>query len=123
MCPSDFPERCNIPCGLISATTGNLFCLTLQALAGEAKGIVLLDVTPLSLGVETLGGVTTPLIPRNTTVPASKAEVFSTAADNQPSVEIHVLQGAVAWPHMTRKGMCTTLVAFPGVLITAGLVA
>jgi len=62
-------------------------------LAGEMKEVVLLDVTPLSLGVETLGGVMTPLIARNTTVPTSKSEVFSTAADNQTSVEIHVLQG------------------------------
>lgn len=60
---------------------------------GEMKDVVLLDVTPLSLGVETLGGVMTPLIARNTTVPTSKSEVFSTAADNQTSVEIHVLQG------------------------------
>ena len=62
-------------------------------LAGDVKGVVLLDVTPLSLGVETLGGVMTVLIPRNTTIPAKKSETFSTAADNQTSVEIHVLQG------------------------------
>ena len=62
-------------------------------LAGDVKGVVLLDVTPLSLGVETLGGVATVLIPRNTTIPTRKSEVFSTAADNQNSVEIHVLQG------------------------------
>lgn len=62
-------------------------------LAGDVKDVVLLDVTPLTLGVETLGGVMTPLIQRNTTVPTSKSEVFSTAADNQTSVEIHVLQG------------------------------
>lgn len=62
-------------------------------LAGDVKDVVLLDVTPLTLGVETLGGVMTPLINRNTTVPTSKTEVFSTAADNQTSVEIHILQG------------------------------
>ena len=60
---------------------------------GEVKDILVLDVTPLSLGVETLGGVMTPLIPRNTTIPSSKSETFSTAADSQTSVEIHVLQG------------------------------
>jgi molecular chaperone DnaK len=62
-------------------------------LTGEAKDIVLLDVTPLSLGIETLGGVFTPLIPRNTTIPARKSETFSTAADGQTQVEVHVLQG------------------------------
>src|ERR1700704_2909249 len=62
-------------------------------LAGEVKGVVLLDVTPLSLGIETLGGVSTKLIERNTTIPVRKSEVFSTAADNQTAVDIHVLQG------------------------------
>jgi molecular chaperone DnaK len=62
-------------------------------LTGEVKDILLLDVTPLSLSIETLGGVATPLIPRNTTIPTKKSEVFSTAADGQTSVEVHVLQG------------------------------
>jgi molecular chaperone DnaK len=62
-------------------------------LKGEVKDVLLLDVTPLTLGIETLGGVFTPLIPRNTTIPTRKSQIFSTAADNQTSVEIHVLQG------------------------------
>jgi molecular chaperone DnaK len=62
-------------------------------LTGEQKDVLLLDVNPLSLGIETLGGVTTVLIPRNTTIPTKKSEVFSTAEDNQTTVEIHVLQG------------------------------
>jgi len=62
-------------------------------LKGEVGEILLLDVTPLTLGIETLGGVATPLIPRNTTIPTSKSQIFSTASDSQPSVEIHVLQG------------------------------
>jgi len=62
-------------------------------LKGEVKDVLLLDVTPLTLGIETLGGVRTPLIDRNTTIPTKKSEIFSTAADNQPAVDIHVLQG------------------------------
>src|SRR5207247_534968 len=62
-------------------------------LKGEVKDLLLLDVTPLTLAIETLGGVATPMIPRNTTIPTRKTETFSTAADNQTSVEIHVLQG------------------------------
>jgi molecular chaperone DnaK len=62
-------------------------------IGGDVTDVLLLDVTPLTLGIETMGGVRTPMITRNTTIPASKTETFSTAADNQPSVEIHVLQG------------------------------
>ena len=62
-------------------------------LAGDVKDVLLLDVTPLSLGIETMGGVMTKLIEANTTIPTKKSETFSTAADNQPSVEIHILQG------------------------------
>ncbi len=62
-------------------------------LKGEVQDVLLLDVTPLTLGIETLGGVATPLITRNTTIPTSKSQIFSTASDNQPSVEVHVLQG------------------------------
>ncbi|MCM1545303.1 MAG: molecular chaperone DnaK [Ruminococcus sp.] len=62
-------------------------------LGGEVKGMLLLDVTPLSLGIETMGGINTKVIERNTTIPTKKSQIFSTAADNQPSVEVHVLQG------------------------------
>lgn len=62
-------------------------------LGGEVKGLLLLDVTPLSLGIETMGGINTKIIDRNTTIPVKKSQIFSTAADNQPSVEVHVLQG------------------------------
>ncbi len=62
-------------------------------LGGEVKDILLLDVTPLTLSIETLGGVATPLIERNTTIPARKSQIFSTASDNQTSVEVNVLQG------------------------------
>ena len=62
-------------------------------LGGEVKGMLLLDVTPLSLGIETMGGINTRIIERNTTIPVKKSQIFSTAADNQPSVEVHVLQG------------------------------
>ena len=62
-------------------------------LTGEVKDVLLLDVTPLSLGIETLGGVLTTLIARNTTIPTRKSEIFSTTIDNQPFVEVHVLQG------------------------------
>ena len=67
-------------------------------LTDEIKGVVLLDVTPLSMGIETLGGVMTKLIDANTTIPARKSETFSTAADNQSEVTIHVLQENVRWP-------------------------
>ncbi len=70
-------------------------------LSGEVKDVVLLDVAPLSLGVETLGGVMTRLIERNTTIPMRRSEIFSTAEDNQPAVDINVLQGGVKWPRIT----------------------
>jgi molecular chaperone DnaK len=68
-------------------------CIQGAVLSGDVKDVLLLDVTPLTLGIETLGGVFTKMIPRNTTIPTKKTETFSTAADNQPSVEVHVLQG------------------------------
>jgi molecular chaperone DnaK len=71
-------------------------------LKGEVKDVLMLDVTPLSLGIETLGGVMTTLIPRNTTIPTRKSEIFSTATDNQTSVEVHVLQGERQMPRDNR---------------------
>lgn len=62
-------------------------------MSGDVDELVLLDVTPLSLGIETMGGVFTKIIDRNTTIPTKKSQIFSTAADNQPSVDVHVLQG------------------------------
>ena len=62
-------------------------------LGGDVKDVLLLDVTPLTLGIETMGGVRTPLIDKNTTIPTKKSQVFSTAEDNQPAVTVHVLQG------------------------------
>ena len=68
-------------------------CLQGGVLGGDVKGLLLLDVTPLSLGIETMGGINTKVIERNTTIPTKKSQIFSTAVDNQPSVEVHVLQG------------------------------
>jgi molecular chaperone DnaK len=72
-------------------------------LKGEVKDVLLLDVTPLTLGIETLGGIMTPLIERNTTIPTKKSEIFSTAADNQPSVDIHVYQGERKMAHDNKE--------------------
>jgi molecular chaperone DnaK len=82
-------------------------------LSREIKDVLLLDVTPLTLGIETLGGVATPLIPRNTTIPTRKSDTFSTAADNQTSVEIHVLQGERPMAHDNRTLGKFQLVGIP----------
>ena len=81
-------------------------------LSGDVKDLLLLDVTPLSLGIETLGGVTSILIPRNTTIPAKKSEIYSTAADNQTSVEVHVVQGNANCPPTTERSAGSTSKAF-----------
>jgi len=81
-------------------------------LAGEVKGVVLLDVTPLSLGLEALGGVMTRLIERNTTIPARKSEIFSTAEDKKTAVDIHVLQGKLSWRTPTARWATFVLKAY-----------
>ena len=80
-------------------------------LGGDVKGLLLLDVTPLSLGIETMGGVNTVIIERNTTIPTKKSQIFSTAADNQTSVEVHVLQGERQFAKDTKLSVCSTLTA------------
>jgi len=85
-------------------------------LGGEVKDVLLLDVNPLTLGIETLGGIATPLIQRNTTIPTKKSQIFSTAADNQPSVEIHVLQGERGIASENRPWAGSPLMAYPRLL-------
>jgi molecular chaperone DnaK len=82
-------------------------------LAGDVKDVLLLDVTPLSLGVETMGGVMTKLIEKNTTIPTSKKETFSTAADNQSQVQIHVLQGEREFARTTGRSGSSSSTASP----------
>ena len=86
-------------------------------LVGEVKDVLLLDVTPLSLGIETMGGVFTRIIDRNTTIPTSKSQVFSTAADNQPSVDIHVLQGEREFAADNKHWVALTWMVFQQLLV------
>ena len=82
-------------------------------LKGDVKDVLLLDVTPLSLGIETLGGVMTKLIQKNTTIPTKAQQVFSTADDNQPAVTIHVLRASATWPRATRAWASSTSKGIP----------